>query len=82
MSDFNIAAKTQDEGDKVNVDLAASGVVSKERMNMSVIAEVVMCQQPEHPSDYFMDRVRFYREHSITQPKTSDPRYMKQEEDK
>lgn len=34
--------------DKVNADLAASGVVYKERMNMSVIAEVVMREQSEH----------------------------------
>jgi len=29
ISDFNIAAKPQDERDKVNVDLAASGVAFK-----------------------------------------------------
>lgn len=31
MSDWNIAAKSQEERDKVNVDLAASGVAYKER---------------------------------------------------
>lgn len=30
MSDWNIAAKSQEERDKVNVDLAASGVAYKE----------------------------------------------------
>ncbi|HDR2353300.1 TPA: hypothetical protein QCH65_000444 [Enterobacter roggenkampii] len=39
MSNFNIAAKIQDERDKVNVDLAASGVAYKERLNQPVIAE-------------------------------------------
>lgn len=39
MSGHNIAAKSKDEQDKVNVDLAASGVAYKERMNMPVIAE-------------------------------------------
>lgn len=29
MSDFNIAGKSQEERDKVNVDLAASGVAYK-----------------------------------------------------
>ena len=29
MNDFNIAAKSQEERDKVNVDLAASGVAYK-----------------------------------------------------
>ena len=51
MSDFNIAAKSQDERDEVNVYLAASGVAYKERLNMPVIAEVVMLEQPEHLRD-------------------------------
>ena len=79
MSDSNIAAKTQDERDKVNVDLAASGVAYKERLNMPVIAEVVMREQPEHLRDYFLERLKFYREKSITLPKGSDPVYLKQE---
>lgn len=43
MSKWNIAAKSPEEQYKVNVDLAVSGVVYKERMNMSVLAEVRMC---------------------------------------
>lgn len=39
MSGSNIAAKPQEERDKVNLDLAASGVAYKERLNMPVIAE-------------------------------------------
>lgn len=46
MSDWNIAAKSKDEQDIVNVDLAASGVAYKERLNMPVIAEAVMREQP------------------------------------
>ena len=80
MSDWNIAAKPQEERDKVNVDLAASGVAYKERMNMPVIAEVVMREQPEHLRDYFLERFRHYREVSISLPKASDPRYIKNEE--
>lgn len=76
MSDWNIAAKPQDERDKVNVDLAASGVAYKERLNMPVIAEVVMREQSEHLRDYFLERLKFYREASITLPKPSDPRYV------
>lgn len=38
MPDWNIAAKSKDEQDKVNIDLAASGVAYKERLNMPVIA--------------------------------------------
>lgn len=37
----NIAAKSKEERDKVNVDLAASGVAYKERMNLPVIPSVV-----------------------------------------
>lgn len=33
MNDFNIATKSKEEQDKVNVDLAASGVAYKERLN-------------------------------------------------
>lgn len=80
MSEFNIAAKSQEERDKVNMDLAASGVAYKERLNMPVIAEVVMREQPEHLRDYFLERLKFYREKSITLPKGSDPRYTEMAE--
>ncbi|EPT0356779.1 DNA polymerase III subunit theta [unidentified bacterial endosymbiont] len=80
MSEYKIAAKSQEESDKVNVDLAASGVAYKERLNMPVVAEVVMREQPEHLRDYFLERLKFYREKSITLPKGSDPVYQKQED--
>lgn len=80
MSDFNIAAKSQEDRDKVNVDLAASGVAYKERLNMPVIAEQVAREQPEHLREYFMERLRYYRDLSVTLPKASDPRYLKQED--
>ncbi|HHO9698170.1 DNA polymerase III subunit theta [Citrobacter braakii] len=76
MSGHNIAAKSKEEQDKVNVDLAASGVAYKERLNIPVIAEQVAREQPEHLREYFMDRVRYYREQSMTLPKASDPRYL------
>ena len=75
MSEYNIAAKSQEERDKVNVDLAASGVAYKERLNMPVIAEQLAREQPEHLREYFMERVRFYREQSVNLPKASDPLY-------
>ncbi len=80
MSDWNIAAKPQEDRDKVNVDLAASGVAYKERLNMPVIAEVVAREQPEHLRDYFVERLRYYREVSISLPKSSDPRYIEMTE--
>lgn len=76
MSKHNIAAKSKEEQDKVNVDLAASGVAYKERLNMPVIAEQVARDQLEHLREYFMERVRFYREQSLNLPKASDPRYL------
>lgn len=80
MSNWNIAAKPQEDRDKVNVDLAASGVAYKERLNMPVIPEAVMREQPEHLRDYFLERLKFYREKSITLPKGSDPVYLKQDD--
>ncbi|MEH1300988.1 DNA polymerase III subunit theta [Raoultella ornithinolytica] len=80
MSKWNIAAKTKDEQDKVNVDLAASGDAYKERLNMPVVAEMVAREQPEHLRDYFMERVRYYREQSIQLPRVSDPRYVEMAE--
>ena len=62
MSDRNIAAKSQEERDKVNVDLAASGVAYKERLNIPVIAEQVAREQPENLRAYFMERLRHYRQ--------------------
>ncbi|QLK17859.1 DNA polymerase III subunit theta [Raoultella ornithinolytica] len=80
MSKWNIAAKPKEEQDKVNVDLAASGVTYKERMNMPVVAEMVAREQPEQLREYFMERVRHYREQSIQLPKASDPRYIEMAE--
>ena len=76
MSNHNIAAKSKEEQNKVNVELAASGVAYKERMNMPVIAEQVAREQPEHLREYFMERIRYYREQSLTLPRASDPRYI------
>lgn len=73
---FNIAVKSKEDQDKVNVDLAASGVLYKERMNIPVIVELVAREQPEHHlRECFMERVRYYREQSLTLPKASDPHY-------
>ncbi len=45
---MNLANLTQEEKDKINVDLAASGVAYKERLNMPVVASEVERQQPAH----------------------------------
>lgn len=80
MTTGNIAKLPQEERDKVNVDLAASGVAYKERLNMPVIAEQVAREQPEHLREYFLERLRHYRELSLQLPKASDPRYVEMSE--
>ncbi len=47
---------------------------------MPVVAEVVAREQPEHLREYFMERVRYYREKSTQLPKASDPRYIEMAE--
>lgn len=42
---YNLAELSKDEMEKVNVDLAASGVAFKERYNMPVIPEMVEREQ-------------------------------------
>lgn len=80
MSGHNIAAQSKEEQDKVNVDLAASGVAYKERLNMPVVAEVVMREQPDQYRDYFLERLKHYREEGVKLPKPSDPRYIEMAE--
>ncbi|QPT33521.1 DNA polymerase III subunit theta [Proteus penneri] len=57
---MNLANLTQEEKDKINVDLAASGVAYKERLNMPVVASEVERQQPAHLRAYFNERLAFY----------------------
>ncbi|QKJ88073.1 DNA polymerase III subunit theta [Paramixta manurensis] len=78
----NIAARSKEERDKVNVDLAASGVAYKERLNMPVIAFEVQNQQPTHLQEYFVERLQFYRSVSAKYPKGADPIYAKKEDSK
>lgn len=75
----NIAAKSKEERDKVNVDLAASGVAYKERMNMPVIPMEVEMQQPEEYREYFRERLQHYRNASLQFPRGTDPVYQKEE---
>ena len=53
----NLAKLSQEEMDKVNVDLAAAGVAFKERYNMPVVADLVEREQPEHLRGWFRDRL-------------------------
>ncbi|MBD1227290.1 DNA polymerase III subunit theta [Xenorhabdus griffiniae] len=62
--EHNLAKLSKDEMDKVNVDLAASGVAFKERYNMPVIPDTVEQSQPAHLREYFQQRLQHYRQQS------------------
>lgn len=78
----NLAARSKEERDKVNVDLAASGVAYKERLNQPVIPQQVEMEQPEELREYFRERLQHYRQVAQQLPKGTDPAYLKQEEGK
>lgn len=61
----NLATLTQEEKDKVNVDLAAAGVAFKERYNMPVVAEIVEREQPAALRDWFRERLMHHRQASL-----------------
>lgn len=75
----NLAARSREERDKINVDLAASGVAYKERMNMPVIAMEVEMQQPEALKEYFRERLQHYRNLALQYPRGTDPVYQKED---
>ncbi|QDY42241.1 DNA polymerase III subunit theta [Candidatus Pantoea soli] len=75
----NIAVRSKEESDRMNLDLAASGIAYKERMNMPVIAYEVEMQKPEALQAYFQERLRFYREESTWFPRGTAPVYQKEE---
>lgn len=75
----NLAARSREERDKVNVDLAASGVAFKERMNMPVIPHEVEMQQPAELREYFKERLQHYRNVALQFPRGTDPVYQKEE---
>lgn len=77
----NLAARSREERDKVNVDLAASGVAFKERMNMPVIPHEVEMQQPAELREYFKDRLQHYRNIALQFPRGTDPVYQKELKD-
>ncbi|WP_343463522.1 DNA polymerase III subunit theta [Pantoea sp.] len=75
----NLAARSREERDMINADLAASGVAYKERMNQPVIAMVVEMQQPESRREYFRERLQHYRNAALQFPRGTDPIYQKEE---
>jgi DNA polymerase-3 subunit theta len=80
MSGLNLARKSKEEQDKVAIDLVASGVAYKERLALPVVAELVAREQPEHLREYFMERLRHYRQLSAQLPDKNAPEYAKNED--
>ncbi|MBP2200525.1 DNA polymerase III subunit theta [Pantoea cypripedii] len=74
----NLAARSPEERAKVNVDLAASGVAYKERLNQPIIPSDVERQQPEGLRDYFRERLQHYRNLALQFPRGTDPLYQKE----
>lgn len=61
----NLAELSQEEKDKISVDLAAASVAYKERYNMPVVAEMVEREQHEALREWFRQRLTQYRQASL-----------------
>ncbi|EDV4943955.1 DNA polymerase III subunit theta [Salmonella enterica subsp. arizonae] len=66
MSKWNIASFSKEEQDKVSVDKAAAAVAWQERMNKSVVPELVEREQPD-----------VHRQNSQQLPRANAPEYNK-----
>ncbi|MCE6966288.1 DNA polymerase III subunit theta [Enterobacter sp. MW07] len=80
MSEMNLSRLSKEDQDKVAVDLAASGVAFEERLNQPVVPEIIAREQPENLREYFMERLRHYRQLSLQLPKATDPQYLEMAE--
>jgi len=58
-TEHNIAARTAEERERINIDLAASSVAYKEHMNMPGLAFEIERQLPEHHQSYFLERLDY-----------------------
>ncbi|EJY9568733.1 DNA polymerase III subunit theta [Klebsiella aerogenes] len=81
MSQWNIAAFSKEDQDKVSVDKAAAAVAWQERMNKPVVPEMVEREQPEYLRDYFRERLRIHRQNSLPLPRAGSPEYQKTDEE-
>lgn len=79
LSRYNLAARSAQERDLINFDLAASGVAWKERMNKPVLAYEAEAQQPAELREYFRERLQHYRDESKRFPGGGDPVYQKED---
>ncbi|WP_324021987.1 DNA polymerase III subunit theta (plasmid) [Pantoea sp. JZ29] len=68
----NLAARERAERDKVNLDLAASGVAYRERLNLPGIPAWVEYLQPKELRDFFRERLAYYCHLSLKLPGRDD----------
>ena len=61
MSIFNLGDLSKIEKDKINVDLAASGIAYKEKHGMEYDILRTELEQPEELREYFRKRLEYYR---------------------
>lgn len=73
------ADKSNEEQEIVAVTLAALYVAWRERLSMSVDAEAVAGEQPEHLRAWFMARLQHYRQLSAQLPDRNAPEYARKE---
>ncbi len=73
----NLAARSPEERAKVSVELAASGVAYRERLNLPVIRAEAEMQQPQELREYFRERLQYYRNLALQYPRGTDPVYQK-----
>ncbi len=66
----NIANLPQEEKDKINADLAASGIAYKERLGLPYDLYETESQQPEHLRAYFRERLEHCTEVSAELPES------------
>jgi len=77
---YNLGDLPQIEKDKIAVDIAASGVAYKERLNMPVVAQQVEREQPAMLRPYFLERLAHYRKESGSFPRGTDHVYQQMAE--
>lgn len=75
------AAKLNQEQERGEATLAALYVAWRERLSMSVDAEAVAGEQPEHLRAYFMERLQHYRQLSAQLPDKNAPEYARKEDE-
>lgn len=78
MSQFNLAKKSHEERQKIDVDLAASGIACRERLNLPVVISEIESQQPRELQAYFRERLEFYRLKSKSFPSGNSSSYTKE----